>query len=209
MIPSFFTQLAKELLKDLPGEEFQYRMASAYRNSKTTSTPPNNGCVLIVLYYSENHLTTALIKRAVDMYIHSGQISLPGGRCEESDTSPAHTALREAEEEINVNPKRVHLLGSLTSIYIPASHFQVHPVVGYVNERPDFRPNPREVQEIIEVPLRDLFDPEKIGSITITRNTTTFEAPCFNTQNHQVWGATAMILSEFLEVVKRAGFSDP
>ncbi len=209
MTPSFFIQLKKELSKDLPGEEFQYRMASSYRNGRTISSPPHNGCVLIVLYYSENHLTTALIKRAVDMYIHSGQISLPGGRCEESDTSPAHTALREAEEEINVNPKRVHLLGSLTSIYIPASHFLVHPVVGYVNERPDFRPNPREVQEIIEIPLKELFDPESIGSITIPRDNTSFQAPCYNTGNHQVWGATAMILSEFLEVVKRAGFFDP
>ncbi len=206
MTLSFFTQLKKELAKDLPGEEFQNRMSSSYRYSKTTATPPNNGCVLIVLYHSENHLTTALIKRAVDMYIHSGQISLPGGRCEESDTSPAHTALREAEEEINVNPEKVHLLGSLTSIYIPASHFQVIPIVGFVEERPDFHPNPREVQEIIEVPLQELLDPDKRGSVTITRDNGTFQAPCFNTGEHQVWGATAMILSEFLEVVCRTGF---
>ena len=98
------------------------------------------------------------------------------------------------------------ILGSLSSLFVPASRFMVFPVVGYIDFKPEFKPNPDEVQQIIEVELQKLLDPENIGTKVLIKDCTPFKAPAFNVDDHLIWGATAMILGEFVEVVNRTGF---
>jgi len=206
-IDSFIDKLKEELVKDLPGEEFQNRMVSPHRYGDDTDF--NNcqkGSVLLLLYPSENEINIVFIRKPFHNGVHGGQISLPGGRIEESDTSSFHAALRETEEEIGVKPDNITILGSLSSLFVPASRFMVFPVVGYIDFKPVFQPNPDEVQQIIEVPLQKLIDPDNIGTKVLVKDCRPFKAPAFNIDDHLIWGATAMILGEFVEVVNRTGF---
>ncbi len=206
MSQPFFKQLKEELTKDLPGEEYQNRMASPFRfDGNADFDLHQEGSVLLLLYPSESTITVVFIRKPFHNGIHGGQISLPGGRIESSDSSFSHAALRETEEEIGVAADAITVLGALTPLYIPASNFQVYPVVGYIEQKPDFHPSPHEVQQIIEVSLHKFVNPDTIGTKILIRNERPCKAPCYNVDNHQIWGATAMILSEFVEVVKRTG----
>jgi 8-oxo-dGTP pyrophosphatase MutT (NUDIX family) len=158
------------------------------------------GGVLLLLYCYQQTIHLVLTRRRDDLNSHAGQISFPGGRQEINETA-VQTALRETEEEIGVPASSITILGELTSIYIPPSDFEVHPFVGWVNggERPSFVPEPREVAEILEVPLLHLLDPNtrEVGPIPVRG--ATYTVPYYNANGHKVWGATAIMLSEFLE----------
>jgi 8-oxo-dGTP pyrophosphatase MutT (NUDIX family) len=133
---------------------------------------------------------------------HSGQISFPGGKLEDSDPSPAFAALRETEEEIGVEMNKVNLLGKLTDLYIPVSNFLVYPFVGFMEEEPVFRRQESEVASIVESPLDHLLTPETRGvtHLSIQNGLTIPDVPYFDVDGHVVWGATAMMLNEFLEL---------
>ncbi|MEL6862853.1 MAG: CoA pyrophosphatase, partial [Bacteroidota bacterium] len=137
---------------------------------------------------------------------HSGQVSFPGGRYEPEDKSLASGAIREAQEEVGINPSDIQLLGRLTELYIPVSNFLVHPFVGFVNHRPSFIPQESEVAEILEVPLSHLLDPmnTRTTKIHLPQNVILSDVPYYHVAQKVVWGATAMMLSEFLEVVEAA-----
>jgi 8-oxo-dGTP pyrophosphatase MutT (NUDIX family) len=163
------------------------------------STPPpdaRSAGVLILLYPHLGEWHLPLIKRVEDGLVHSGQISLPGGS-QEAGESLRETALREACEEIGAACTNVEVLGQLSTIYIPPSNFLVTPTVGAVELRPDFQIHPGEVAELIEVPLSQLFDPTVIKREPWTLRGTSVEVPFYQLGMHKVWGATAMILSEF------------
>lgn len=158
------------------------------------------GAVLLLLYCREDELYLVLTRRRDDLSSHPGQVSLPGGRQDEGET-PAQTALRETAEEIAVPPSAVELLGKLTPLYISPSDYEVQPFVGvYVGDgRPAFVPSPEEVAAIIEVPLDHLLDqslraeePWQLRGMEVT-------VPFFYLDGYKVWGATAMMLSEFAE----------
>lgn len=200
----FTKRLKEELTGTLPGEEYQNRMASP--NRFDNNVDDNNhlkGSVLLLVYPSENLTTIVFIRKPFTNGVHGGQISFPGGKIEDSDSSISHAALRETEEEIGVPSDEVTIQGSLSSLYVPASNFLVYPVVGYIDNKPDFHPNPHEVQQIIEVSLHKFVNPDTIGTKIFIKNDRPCKAPCYNVDNHQIWGATAMILSEFVEVVRR------
>ncbi len=137
-----------------------------------------------------------MIRRAEDGLTHSGQISLPGGS-QEAGESLQETALREACEEIGAACAELDVLGQLSPLYIPPSNFLVTPTVGWADQRPDFRCDPREVAELIEVPLSALFDRNVMKREPWTLRGATVEVPFYQIGPHKVWGATAMILSEF------------
>jgi len=162
------------------------------------------GGVLLLLYCHKQRMHLVLTRRRDDLNSHAGQISFPGGRQEANET-PVQAALRETEEEIGVSTTAVSILGELTSIYIPPSDFEVHPFVGWVigGKRPSFVPETREVAEIIEVPLRHLLDPHtrEVGPIPVRG--ATYTVPYYNVNGHRVWGATAILLSEFLERLRQ------
>jgi 8-oxo-dGTP pyrophosphatase MutT (NUDIX family) len=187
------------LKRPLPGLAAQLKLAPEYRVESLRAAPPAEARpagVLILLYQHESAWYFPLMKRTEDGLTHSGQISLPGGS-QEAGESLQETALREACEEIGAACAAVDVLGQLSTIYIPPSNFLVTPTVGYVDRRPDFRCDPREVAELIEVPLSALFDPQVVKREPWTLRGVTVEVPFYQIGPHKVWGATAMILSEF------------
>ncbi len=194
----------REALLQLPGEEAQYRMAPALRRQ---AIPPNwsgqgarKSAVLILLYPQAGALHTVLMKRVVYRGVHSGQISFPGGKQEPFDPDLRFTALRETEEEIGVESGQVDLLGSLSPLYVPASHSHIQPYVGYMDKNPVFRPDPREVAGLLTISLAVLFDDAIKSETEISlSNGLQLKAPYYAVDDQIVWGATAMIISE-LEV---------
>jgi len=170
------------------------------RRPPTKTGRPRIGCVMLLLYCHEEQFHIVLTRRRENLNAHAGQISFPGGRLEPGETF-VETALRETHEEIGVAPETVQLLGELSSIYIPPSDFEVHPFVGWVahGRPPSFIPQESEVAEVLQVPLSHLLNPEtrKVGCREFQG--TPVEIPYFDVDGHVVWGATAIMLSEFVE----------
>jgi 8-oxo-dGTP pyrophosphatase MutT (NUDIX family) len=193
--------LRKRLTRTLPGLEAQLRFAP---------TPPRGGwraghlpaearvaAALLLLYPREGRVAIPLTVRASGLARHAGQVSLPGGAADPDETL-AQTALREAAEEIGVAAESVRVLGELTPVHVLVSGFTLHPVVGVADARPSFLAAPGEVEEILEVSLDDLRDASRIRRATRIREGIAVEYPYFDLLGHQVWGATAMVLGEFL-----------
>jgi 8-oxo-dGTP pyrophosphatase MutT (NUDIX family) len=192
--------LKHRLSLPLPGLDAQLKMAHAERRMKIPFRVPADarpGAVLVLLYSREEEIGIPLIRREAGGGVHSGQISFPGGQPEAADEGLAHTALREAQEEINVSADRVEVVGQLTPLYIPPSNFMVYPFVGVTAEEPLFIPQPGEVAEVLTLPLRSLLSGEILSERTLTlSNGLVRRMPCFELEGHAVWGATAMMLSE-------------
>ncbi len=201
----FLAALQLRLAQPLPGPTAHARLvSSSYRTSRLAPTPnaqTRQSAVLLLLYPGPHDLYLPLTQRHPYKGVHGGQISLPGGRTEPSDRSPVDTALREAHEEVGVAPDQVRVLGQLSPLYVPPSNFLIHPVVGVLPHRPDFVPEPFEVADIIEAPLTSLRDPAQLRETQMRLSDgLTIRTPYFDVQARVVWGATAMILSEFLWV---------
>lgn len=198
--------LRNELLKPLPGFDYQRIMLPKSRLNDIAEIPKDvkKGAVLILLYKELERLMTAFIERTDDGGVHSRQISFPGGKYEKYDKDLFQTALREAKEEVGIEIAQVTVLGNLSTLYIPVSNFTVFPIIGYYTGIPTFVPNPLEVADIITVPVADLIDENNRGIGTVDVRGTQFEVPVFKAGKYQIWGATAMILSEFVQVLKNA-----
>ncbi len=209
---TFISRLERALGGNLPGREAQFRMANRNRvkRMQDINTPDDAGkaSILILFYPSDANIRVVFMKRSEYEGVHSGQISFPGGRKEESDRDDVHTALRESYEEIGVPEESVKVLGKLTKLYIPPSNFLVTPVVGCTEKKPDFVPDPDEVAEIIEVDVVTLLS-EKIMKNTRIQVGAGFQitAPAFCPNDYVIWGATAMILSELLILLRNHNLS--
>lgn len=195
-------KLREILLNPLPGESAQYRMAPEHRSrlSQTEVTNFRPSAVLLLLCYDEQGLYLPLIQRNSYDGAHSAQVSLPGGKFEKGDGNLEATALRECREEIGID--QVEVLGRLSPLYIPVSGFLVHPFVGVCKQHsPIFVPQQREVQEILALRARDLNGTQLIKSGWIELGPSLkIKTPWYEVQGKKVWGATAMILSEFSEI---------
>jgi 8-oxo-dGTP pyrophosphatase MutT (NUDIX family) len=163
---------------------------------------------LILLYEDlEGRASIVLTVRSSELERHSGQVSLPGGAIDGGETVE-RCALREAEEEIGVSASSVRILGRLTPLHIPVSRFVLHPVAGVGPRSPAFRPDLREVASVIEVPIDELADERRRERETVARPGATLEIPFFNVAGQKVWGATAMVLAEYLRLLDpRSGAS--
>jgi 8-oxo-dGTP pyrophosphatase MutT (NUDIX family) len=187
----------------LPGEEAHLRMAPVNRPFKYIDQYTKDAGVLILLYHKKNEIHTVLIKRPVYNGVHSGQISFPGGKEENSDSNIIDTALRETEEEIGIDKEKHNIIGTLTPLYIPISNIKVHPVISYIPDTPNFKPDKKEVENIIEIKISDLLNPESsITDQNFYENNRMIRAPYFKLGDIKIWGATAMIISEFIEVLE-------
>jgi len=195
------TTLRERLAGTLPGLEAQLRfMPTPPRTGWTPGEFPSDARIaagLLLLYPGERGASIPLTVRASHLKRHAGQISLPGGATDEGETL-VQAALREAHEEIGVDPARVRILGQLTAVHVLVSGFTLHPIVGITDERPEFNPAAHEVEEVIEVSIEDLQDASNIRSGTRTREGVAIEYPYFDLRGSHVWGATAMILGEFI-----------
>jgi 8-oxo-dGTP pyrophosphatase MutT (NUDIX family) len=193
--------LRVRLAETLPGVEAQMRFAPApQRTGWKAGHYPEDARVaaaLLLVYPGTDGPAVPLTVRASGLARHAGQISLPGGAADAGETL-AETALREAQEEIGVDPASVRVLGELTPVHVLVSGFTLHPVVGVTHERPSFVAAEGEVAQILEVSLDDLRDASRIRRGTRIREGVAVEYPYFDLLGHQVWGATAMVLGEFV-----------
>lgn len=164
--------------------------------------PPKPGSVLILLYERADDIFFPLIKRTEYNGAHSGQISLPGGKAEPGEDS-IQTALREAEEEIGIDPASVKVIGRLSDFFVIPSNFLVTPVVASYHGNPVFIPDPHEVERILHGNLGDLVKEDAIRMREITAaGRYRMNAPHFDIENEVVWGATAMMLNELRFVLQ-------
>ena len=196
--------LKQALTRPLPGVDAQSLMSPSVRftgNKQFDRAHARLSSVLILLYQKNGEWHIPLIQRPKYDGAHSGQVSFPGGKFEEGDASYLDTALREAEEEIGICREGLTFISQLSSLYIPNSNFVVYPQVCITDEQPVFRPDLREVETVIEVPVRQLLLPDTIHRFIRSINGVIVDAPFYKVDNYVIWGATAMILSEFLSLV--------
>lgn len=209
---SFINALENSLFNELPGRSAQQKLEPISRKRfnpfPDPTRPPRESAVLILIFPENDGLSTAFIKRNEYDGVHSGQVAFPGGKKELSDVSLSFTALREANEEIGINPEDVQIIGNLSIIYIPPSNFNVQPVIGWLPYTPKFLIDPSEVSMVFSVPLNEIMMEENIHKKTVTLGDgSNIEVPCYIFSNQIIWGATSMILREFIEVVHKADFS--
>ncbi|MBD2756059.1 NUDIX hydrolase [Spirosoma validum] len=200
---SFTEDLRQRLQKPLPGEVAHQKMASTarYRLGIKPNERTRRSAVLICFYPYQHSIYLPLILRPQYDGVHAGQMAFPGGRMERIDENLTRTALREAQEEVGIRISDVKVLGLLTELFIPPSNFYVQPVVGMLPYRPDFYPDPREVEAVVEVELTTLLDETIVGDSQIEVRGTLVDAPFYQIQGYRVWGATAMMISELLMVL--------
>lgn len=205
----FTSQLTKKLKYPLPGESAHRIMqaSSKLRMSFKPNARTRKSAVLVLFYPHKDEIYFPLILRPAYDGVHSGQVAFPGGRYEPADEDLLRTALREAQEEIGLRLTDVKVLGILTELFIPASNFYVLPVIATMPYRPDFYPDPREVEDIFEIKLEEISDVNIIGSSDIQIRGEQVHAPHYMVQGYKIWGATAMMISELLTVLN-ADISD-
>lgn len=203
---TFIISLTEKLRKPLPGLDAQLKMATMSRLVRdgviVVPDDVKKGGVLVLFYPSDENICIVFMKRTEYPGVHSGQVSFPGGGWEPEDDDLIMTALREAEEEIGVDRNSVVPIGKLSELFIPPSNFLVTPIVGYVTERPDFKPDPVEVARILEIPLDHflLEETRQVKEISVYPDIS-IKAPCFYVDGEIIWGATAMMLNELLEII--------
>jgi 8-oxo-dGTP pyrophosphatase MutT (NUDIX family) len=190
-------------LRHLPGIEAQARMAPVPRPGWKRLDPPGEvrpAAALLLLFPTDGAASLLLTKRSPALPQHAGQVSLPGGAVDPGESIEA-AALREAQEEVGLAPDLVRIVGRLTPLHIPVSGFVLTPVVGAMSGRPETWPEPGEVERIIETPVDHVLDAARHRRVTRIRDGIEFDMPYFDIDGEQVWGATAMVLAEFVAVL--------
>lgn len=192
----------------LPGLEAQLIMAHAVRKAdvKQDHKEAREAGVLIILFEKtpgDFHIVFIRRASAHEQDKHAGQIAFPGGKREPEDRDLMYTAMREAEEEIGVDLSALDILGALTPLYITVSKYCVHPFVAYAWKPIELTRQESEIAEILEFPL-SVFrsqDARQETKIRLATGITLNHVPCFLVEGHVIWGATAMIMNELLEVL--------
>lgn len=204
----FFNSISNVVNVELPSTTSHIKMAPSERvkmmeeNSYDVSTVRK--AAVMMLFYPKNEVAhLLLIVRNSYPGVHSSQIAFPGGKVEDIDFGLKQTALRETHEEIGIHPNDIHVIRDFTSIYIPPSNFLVHPFLGVSQIELTFTLQEEEVAGIIELPLSVLLDDSIINIKTLeTSYSKSIEVPVFQIEEHTVWGATAMMLSELKDALK-------
>jgi 8-oxo-dGTP pyrophosphatase MutT (NUDIX family) len=195
-------RLKSKLSKELPGQEAQYLMAPAMRaiqDSGIKASSLKESAVLCLLYYKNNELHVLLTQRAFYKGPHGGQISFPGGKFDDRyDKNLKDTAIRESIEEIQFSQDHYEIIGQLSPLKIPVSKAQVHPFVAFTKDISSAKVDGHEAIDIYEVPINLLMDKRYIK----WQKEEHFDYPYFDFEGKKIWGATAMMLSELLEIMK-------
>lgn len=201
----FPNQLAQRLTEPLPGHHAQNRMEPELSYGRHCGPAPQTArqaAVMMLLYPDEGRWYLPLTLRPKHLPDHAGQISLPGGSIDAGETS-REAALRELHEELGIEESEVSLLGQLSPLYVWGTNFLVTPWVGATSVRPTWIPSEDEVAEVLEVPLAHLADPANVFQHAFHRRGIHFTAPHYEFQSHRIWGATAMMLAELVEIARQ------
>lgn len=207
MVSAALSRIREGLRRPLPGLDAQLRMAPSPRlNWDPLKFPEGakDGAALLLVYPHDDTVHVPLTVRGSGLRNHTGQVSLPGGRVDPGE-SLAAAALREAQEEVGIDPAAVEIIGALTPLHIPVSGYLLHPVVGVTTMRPAFQRAEWEVARIIEVPVPMLIDDATVKREMRTRlvngRSIDVDVPYFDIDGEKVWGATAMVLAEFCAIL--------
>jgi 8-oxo-dGTP pyrophosphatase MutT (NUDIX family) len=193
--------------RELPGAAAQDILTPIPRREWPTSFNPariRNAAGLLLIFPRDDHAHIVLTVRAGTLGRHSGQVSLPGGVIEPGETFE-HAALREAHEEVALAPAGVYMLGALTPLDIPVSGFRLHPIVAAIDAPPVLAPSDREVARILDVPVDDLMNDRHLRSTVRVRDGHELRVPAFHVAGEEIWGATAMVVAEFLVLLGWTG----
>jgi 8-oxo-dGTP pyrophosphatase MutT (NUDIX family) len=164
--------------------------------------PPRQAAVLVPLYARGDRPYLLFTQRSATLTAHRGEISFPGGSQDPGDLTLAATALREAREELGIAPESVQILGALGPVFTVVSNYLITPIVGWLGAQPITAvPNPAEVAEVIEASLADLADPAIFHAEQWMRNGRSHPVYFYDLGPYRIWGATARILHEFLELL--------
>jgi 8-oxo-dGTP pyrophosphatase MutT (NUDIX family) len=176
----------------------RYTLGSHYPSAR-------NASVLVGLFDQNNETHVAFIRRASTLRAHSGEIAFPGGAADVSDVSPIVTALREAQEEIGLDPSRVEVLGIMPPVFTVVSNFLITPVVAYLPEGPGkLQLQMSEVAEIILLPLQGLANPAIYHTEQWMQDNVPHTVYFFDYASYRIWGATARMLNTLLELLRDA-----
>ncbi len=197
--------LRRALAAPLPGLDAQLRMAPRFRETVAPDAVDDfrQAAALLLLYPHKGSWHIPLTVRGSRLRHHTGQVSMPGGRIDLGE-SIEQAALREAEEEVAIDPASVEILRRLTPLPIAASGHLLHPVLGVTSQRPAFRVAEHEVERLIEVPVARLKGPDLVRWEERKRSLppyTMMDVPYFDLEDTHIWGATAMVLAEFLALI--------
>lgn len=178
--------------------------AELLKMAKEKYSTHREAAVLALLYpCKKDHINLALILRKTYKGVHSNQVGFPGGKYEDSDGSLEYTALRETEEEVGISRSKIEVISALTKVYIPPSNYMVYPYLGFCKYHLNFQIQESEVEKMIEIPLEFLLDDKaEIKSTQLTATNKILQVPAFHLGDYDVWGATAMILSELKDLCK-------
>lgn len=190
----------------LPGYAAQQKLAPVHRASTSRYLQRNPaykiGCVMIILFPVNNQPHVLMIERTPGTHAHAGQIGFPGGKRELDDATLIDTALRETYEETGIDPSSIKILGELTELYIPVSNFLVHPFVGVLEMLHPFVLSTAEVKSVLTPPLgRFIYPQEKNFHEFTSYDGTIIKAPYYAFEQHKIWGASAMMLSELCSLL--------
>ena len=197
----------KETLKaELPGVQAHSKMLPPGRRLKIVDdelSMVKQSSILLLLFPEGDHLYTCLTKRPRTMRYHPGQISFPGGKVEKEDLSAEMTALREAREEVGLDHAGIEILGKLSDLYVEVSKFSIQPFLAWADQKPDFVVDYGEVEELILFPVSDFVLNEVISETEMETVSGPLQIKYYPFNGEIVWGATAMILSELIEILKK------
>lgn len=196
------TFLQARLNQPLPGERSQLKMApepvdGGTQRKMTPSDDADPSSVLVLLFPNNEKKWELVLTLRTSHINHGGQISFPGGRAESGEDAP-QTALREAREEIGIEPEVVTVIGQLSELYVAHSNNRVTPVVGYQERQPEFHVNPHEVEEVFAVELDSLIHKKNLTVEDWDLSSHTYRVPYWDVHEVPLWGATAMMLNELL-----------
>ena len=204
MFDEYIKELEESLKGTLPAHGAHRKVMNhrkAAHQLDDISLNAKQSAVLIHIYPKNEELHIVFIQRPIYDGVHSGQIALPGGKAEEIDLGIEATALREADEELNIKSSDLKVIGKLTPIYVPPSNFMIHPIIGYQESRPNFVIQESEVASYIECKLEYLIGEDKLISSEVIAGGSRMNVKGFQLGEHFVWGATGMMIKEFAEVL--------
>jgi len=203
----FKNRIKRSLQNGLPGKDAQLKMTPVPLNDERELPDISSGTghpssVLIPLFPDDDNEVNVILTLRTDSIRHAGQISFPGGRSDPGE-SLAETALRECEEEVCLSRNEVEIVGSLTPLYLYRTDNRINPFVGLIDKKPELKRNPGEVEEIITVPLKRLYSGQDFKREEKHFEHNSFDVPYWDIHRVPLWGATAMIMSELLEIYGR------